>query len=351
MLLSVIILIIYFGIAFRGSEINTNEESDRLFLSKDCSVVLKGLCCLIVVFCHIPYEVQIPLNSVVLTYGTICVSMFYLLSAYGLRYSFEHKKNYSRTFFKNSLLLLIIPYIISCALKMAFGFTPFSGGASFVHGLVLLYILTWAAYNIPLIKSDRARVCVVCVGVFFYSLFIYFTGAGSELGFGWNTSAPGFAWGFLLAGDKVLKRTKSALAKHYKAILIPSIVVMLVSALGYLKVEDVVFWGDYVLRVFVGLALLLAVLFVTWKVRIGNVLSRFLGTISYEIFLLHGFVINALSAANEHIFTDITPTTVPFLLATLVITIVFAYLFHLFNTFLAKKIKALKPLRLKPETK
>lgn len=60
--------------------------------------------------------------------------------------------------------------------------------------------------------------------------------------------------------------------------------------LCYLKLKTVVFFGDYILKIFLGLLITLFMLAVNTRVNIGNRISNFLGTISFEVYLLHGMI-------------------------------------------------------------
>ncbi|MCC8098523.1 MAG: acyltransferase [Clostridiales bacterium] len=153
MILTALILIIYCVIALIGAKKNTIEEADCRFFSKDYTTVLKGLCCVIVVFVHVPDGFKNTVQDLIGSFAYICVTIFFMLSSYGLRYSFENKEGYSKTFFKNRVLVLLVPYIISCLLKVVCGFSPYSGGVRFVYVLLLFYIITFIAYNLPILKS------------------------------------------------------------------------------------------------------------------------------------------------------------------------------------------------------
>ena len=51
--------------------------------------------------------------------------------------------------------------------------------------------------------------------------------------------------------------------------------------------KGIPFWGDYVLKIVLGMAILGLILGLNTKISIGNRVSRLLGAISYEVFLLH----------------------------------------------------------------
>lgn len=63
----------------------------------------------------------------------------------------------------------------------------------------------------------------------------------------------------------------------------------------YLKFKPVVFWGDYLLKIILGVAIIIFILGVNTKVKIGNKISIFLGNVSYEIYLLHGLIFGIVS--------------------------------------------------------
>lgn len=155
MILTSLILALYCVTALIGAKRNSIQEADSYFFSKDYTTVLKGLCCIIVVFVHVPTGFQNTVQDLVGSFAYICVTIFFMLSAYGLRYSFENKEEYSRTFLKNRVLSLVIPYCISCVVKVICGFSPYSGGVRFVYVLLLFYIITFLAYNLPVLKSGK----------------------------------------------------------------------------------------------------------------------------------------------------------------------------------------------------
>lgn len=64
--------------------------------------------------------------------------------------------------------------------------------------------------------------------------------------------------------------------------------ISLIFGVLYIKFKPVEFWGDYCLRIVLGLSLTLLILMVIRRFKIGNVALMFLGTISYEVYLLHG---------------------------------------------------------------
>lgn len=166
----------------------------------------------------------------------------------------------------------------------------------------------------------------------------YLTGIGSSLGFSWNVEALGFMYGFLLADRKKLDCIKTTIKKHSFLCGGLSIAVALIAGIAYLKFKNVYFFGEYLLRIVLGIAILSVVLLFTYRVQIGNAATRFLGKISYEVFLIHGFVMSVLSVVSEQV---IKLNSGVFIMLTFAFSIVFAYLFNLVNTRITKAIKGI----------
>lgn len=62
----------------------------------------------------------------------------------------------------------------------------------------------------------------------------------------------------------------------------------------YLKFKTIPVLGDYLLKIALGLAILLFLLFLNTKISIGNKALNFLGGISYEMYLSHTMVISLI---------------------------------------------------------
>ena len=93
------------------------EDAQDLF-SKDYTSVLKGICCIIVVMVHIRDGYMNPLQEAIGSFGYICVTLFFMISGYGMQLSFEKKTDYLHHFWRNRLLALLVP----CFLINVFSF-------------------------------------------------------------------------------------------------------------------------------------------------------------------------------------------------------------------------------------
>ena len=91
---------------------------------------------------------------------------------------------------------------------------------------------------------------------------------------------------------------------------------------GYLMGKGIPFWGDYVLKIVLGAAILGFMLTLNGKISIGNRVSRGLGIISYEVYLLHDAAFSLL----EHLLPGVSSGV--FILTSLLITMILSLIVH-----------------------
>ena len=63
-----------------------------------------------------------------------------------------------------------------------------------------------------------------------------------------------------------------------------------ITGVAYVKYKPVKFMGDYCLKIFLGFLLLMLILQLIRRIKIGNKVLAFLGSILYDVYLLHGIV-------------------------------------------------------------
>ncbi len=157
MKLTLLILVIYAFICCYGIHLMPLEESKEHYLTKDHTNVIKGLCCIIVIFVHIPVSFGNSIQDAIGSFAYICVTLFFMISAYGLGWNFENKSDYAKGFIKHRIPILLIPFLLSCLIKLCFGYNPYSGGVKFVYVLLIFYIFTYIAYTLPIHKGGGTR--------------------------------------------------------------------------------------------------------------------------------------------------------------------------------------------------
>ena len=170
------------------------------------------------------------------------------------------------------------------------GFISITG---FVKQLLFFYLIFWIVfYLLPEKISIDAKSNILHICIFAVSLLIYFWKSNPLLG--WSVESFGFSYGVLLARKKdVFVRFAE---KNWLLKCVAACGAALAFGVIYLKFKSIVFLGDYVIKVFLGIFILLFILLLNSKISIGNAVSRFLGGVSYEVYLVHDVVFIALAA-------------------------------------------------------
>jgi len=88
------------------------RETQDFFMGKDYTTVLKGLCCIIVIMVHIHAAHANKLQDAIGSFAYVCVTLFFLMSAYGMSLSRDRKPDYLKHFWRNRLVALLVPQIL-----------------------------------------------------------------------------------------------------------------------------------------------------------------------------------------------------------------------------------------------
>lgn len=303
--------------------------NNPFFMSPQYSKTMKGLCCIPVIFVHIPLTYSNPIQDLIGSFGYICVTLFFFFSASGLQWNLENTPNYLKFFVRNRSITLFIPYILSCILKYAFGFGIGSGGTHFIYVLILFYIIFYLTNKF--LSPHVAFIFTIC-SVFFYSIISFFL-AETTL---WSVEALGFAYGLIFSKYKTF--LINIMNRHYflqTGILCFS---SLILGLLYSIWKSIFFWGDFILRIILGLCIISFILQLTVRITLQNKLSYALGTISYEVFLLHGFILNFLSSIDNSLHLSFSSDL--YIALTFLLSIPLASIFHLLCLQLIKRFRA-----------
>lgn len=79
------------------------------FFSKDYTTALKAAACVIVILVHVPSQHGNPMQDAIGSFAFTCVTIFFMVSAFGMQYSRDRKANYLTTFWRNRLASLLVP--------------------------------------------------------------------------------------------------------------------------------------------------------------------------------------------------------------------------------------------------
>lgn len=91
---------------------------------------------------------------------------------------------------------------------------------------------------------------------------------------------------------------------------------------AYLKLKPIAFFGDYLLKILLGIAITAFIFEVISSLKVGNKVNSFLGNISYEVYLLHGGVFSILATIIPDINSGL------FVVLSIMLTVALAYLLN-----------------------
>lgn len=318
----------------------TCKNTDTFF-DKDHTSTLKGISSIIVIFVHIPAYYQNPLQDMVGSFAYVAVTCFFMISAYGMQYSLDRNRSYLRTFPVNRLAALLIPnifinivtfavyWLIGLFIPLALGFELKWSLLWRINSYVVILLEYCLVFYIVNLLSARFRwkwyindillIAWVCAS----SLFLYITESehsDNSAQMGWCYERLGLVWGLLLY--RYFPRVKTWLTRRLTMKIIIFTLSSLLLGILYLKYKEVWFYGQYMLKIVLGLSIIVFYFLITIRLRLFNPVTKFLGNISYETYLSHGFIATLLIA----IFPGL-PSGV-FICGAVGITLLFSYLIH-----------------------
>lgn len=314
---------------------NHKTESKDIFMNKDYTRVLKGICSIIVILVHIPLEYSNKLQDGIGSFAYVCVTFFFLISAYGMSLNEEKNDTYLKDFWKNRLSSLLIPCLLVNVGIWSISqiFIDTTLGNIFVindYVLVLFQYCLWF-YIISLGKryyGNKTANALLIVGVTVSSLLLYFfVHSDVSAQSGWCFERMGLVWGVLLF--LYFPRAQHFFSFSIGKVCIFSFLCLLLGIL-YLIYKPVFFWGEYLLKILLG-GMIICWVFIVFSQRVyGNKAIFFLGSISYEIYLSHGGVMCFLSNICPKLSSGV------FILLTVIGTIFFSIIIHALDTPIVK---------------
>ena len=327
LLTSLILLFLLFAALWQS-----RSGDEKNFFSKDYTNTLKGLCAIVVLLVHVDPSYQNPLQDGVGSFAYVAVTLFFFISAYGMQLSVERKPGYLKHFWRNRLVSLLIP----CFLINLFAFAYQMG---ILNNKSLAVLVEINGYVKVLLQYCLLFYCVMMLGKWLKvektwitdglliagvagsSLYLYFSegGDGANVS-GWCYERYGLVWGLLL-----YRFFPRALNWFNAQRLVKIIAFSFLSALLgilYLKFKTDWFYGEYLLKVLLGISIITLLFLVSQKRIFGNRVGRFLGDISFEIYLSHGLIMGILAYFCPSLRSG------TFLILSVVMTVLFSWLVH-----------------------
>ena len=319
-----------------GIKFDSNKNS---FMSIEDTIFLRGFWCIIVVLVHVRVDYQNPIQDMLGSFAFIGVTFFFMTSAYGLKWSIDHKLGYMDHFFRRRLPPILIPAFLANLFHVAvlgikgspITLLSFIDINNWIKVLLLYYVIFWVIYGFLPRKLNMGGMqdIIMCLVVLVFSLIDYFT--EFKITSIWIVEPLGFAYGILAAkwsGDIRNWMNRQWIKKCISLGNLAAIV-----GIAYLKYKPLVFWGGYLLKIVLGIAITALMYELLNKLKVGNRINAFLGGISYEVYILHGSVFSLMRFLRKEWNSGI------FIITALVITVLLSWIMKQVSGMILRRIK------------
>ena len=340
-LLTAVIPVFFIAVVKYGSR---KDSENLFFMSKSYGNFMKGLCAIIVVLFHIPSVYQNPIQHSIGSFAFVAVTLFFLFSSYGMQLNVEHNSSYLQLFWKKRLLSLLIPVfivnifylliqlVIGKNTKIEILFCVDNYVVVLLQYCLLFYVVNYL-HNIKILHYYWQIDMILIIGVILSSLYILYSlpsNAPSGENY-WYVERYGLIWGLLLYRYSS-SITQWLVNMRSKKILFAIIVsVLMLTAFHSLKHYSIAY--RYFFEILSAFLLIVLLFLLTQRWQSCNYISMLLGSISYEIYLSHRYMMNLI--------LDIYPSigSGSFIISVFVFTFIFSYSTHFLCVRLFRKLR------------
>ena len=305
------------------------ENSSSIF-DIDRTYAFDFLFSIIIIFVHVPSLFQNAIQDLIGSFAYVGVSFFCMKAAYGVKYSYSHKRDYLKRFWKSRLFKICIPLLIVAMVDFirCFLFENFSDFCLIqydsIYGWIRVLLLFYVEFYLIYTITDKLRcpslikyrdvllsVLIILQSIVDYSCHL-------NLIQGWYIERIGFVLGIVLFnhGDAI----KFYIKEKYNLKLIGNLVITLVLGLLYIKFKHYGFVGEYLLRGFLELSFLILIVSVMQILKFDNRITQIGGGISYGIYICHPLVFTILSNCFRTVSSGL------FIVLTVICTLCLAYI-------------------------
>lgn len=329
-----LIPLLWLGLVFAGGK--KYKEPVRSSFSKEQTLALRGICAMEIVMGHLGIYLDAPLLRAISKVDILFVGIFFALSGFGIAYSIENKEGYLHFFpvkkfaglflpayvaYAMGELVVIIKYDLPEHAKRLYQLPYFLKNVNwFIWELFFFYLLT---YFLAKIKKLRQMHWIMLL----LSILLIFTGYFAGINENWYGSGICFPLGisYYYYSDWIYEKF---LQKRWWCWGLAGTSVMVLFGLGFLLLESTQPLPASICKNIVAAMVVFVLIVLLSRVKIGNRLSYFLGTISFEIYLYHLVIIGLCRIFVENVFLCA--------LMSIVATILFSYFAKKGNVWIRK---------------
>ena len=330
-ILIALILILVYGIKFPGKGKKWQDDP----LSLESSKAIQGFCAVAIIIHHLAQDLMKAAGplSFFSELGVLFVGVFFFFSGYGLFTSLKSKDNYLDGFLKKRLSTILVPFYVCTLIFITFaciagqtfnlietlvtvsGWILINPHMWYIVEIAVLYLAFFIIYK--LIKNRSAATAVMSVFVALLTAGSLLLGHGKDMsskfwfqGEWWYNTTFLFIFGIIVS--QYQDKLRSFARKAYY-ILLPVFAALTVG-FGFLTKRAITNWsywsevpgnpayGDKLRCLSVQLPWVLffvaALLLIMMKVKFGNRVLKFLGSISLELYLIHNLFLQGLSRSG-----------------------------------------------------
>ena len=321
---------------------------NKEYLSVESTSGLRGFLALGIIFHHLSPLVKTGEEFSNFSYmGTYIVSIFFFLSAYGLYVQNESKENYLDNFLEKRLSKIMVPFFIISLIYMFdrfvngqlmdlnFFINLFKKGSTIIYNgwfvdiIILMYVFFYISFKfflnkfLSIIVNTIFIICYICLAI--------------KLGYSvwWYNSALAFVIGLIWAKNQ--NKIDRFLDRYYFIAIILVTVLLFLShkyniLLKYIHLEDSYSYALAANLDNIIFTIYFIIVFLK-KINFSNMSLILLGSISFELYMIHGLVISIL----EKIFVSSRVNDVLFTFFVLMISLILAWIINkLVNRFTQK---------------
>ena len=272
------------------------------YLSISTCRAYKGIFAIVIIFHHLAQKTENGLLFQLFSgIGYLGVSVFFFFSGYGLLRSYINSENYKKGFLFRRLSSILIPYVIVTFLYWLMNYAignfytikdvfvaivqgePIALNSWYVINILAFYIVFW----ILMVLCQKHYCLMIVGGLFWYVFYVAFCLKMHYGGWWYNSSflvSVGMIWAVYE------KRILDVIKQHYISVAVS--VGVLLAFLFFISFRIVPLgssnWIVLIMTTLKAILFTICVLLFSLRFVVENKILDFLGTISFEIYLLHG---------------------------------------------------------------